>query len=113
MSFRIITGDWESVREDAQRVRIEVFVIEQNVPIELEWDEGDDVSTHGRAAMTGRRGVGFIEGDTVHQFLTARKNIIVNDVFIGSGVAKEDTLAAARCQFTVTTTRIAGNNSGG
>jgi len=49
MSFRIITGDWESVREDAQRVRIEVFVIEQNVPIELEWDEGDEVSTHAIA----------------------------------------------------------------
>ena len=49
MSFRIVTGDWESVREDAQRVRIEVFVIEQNVPIELEWDEGDEVSTHAIA----------------------------------------------------------------
>jgi predicted GNAT family N-acyltransferase len=61
MSFRIVTGDWESVREDAQKVRIEVFVIEQNVPLELEWDEGDDVSTHaiaydeqGQAVATGR-----------------------------------------------------------
>jgi predicted GNAT family N-acyltransferase len=61
MSFRIIIGDWESVREDAQRVRIEVFVIEQNVPIELEWDEGDEVSTHaiaydeeGQPVATGR-----------------------------------------------------------
>ncbi len=61
MSFRIVTGDWESVREDAQRVRIEVFVIEQNVPIELEWDEGDEVSTHaiaydeeGQPVATGR-----------------------------------------------------------
>ena len=73
---------------------------------------GDDVGIHGRAEMTGRRGVGFIEGDTVCQFLTARNNIIINDVFIGSGVAKEDTLAEARCQFTVTTKRVAGNNSG-
>jgi len=61
MSFRIITGDWESVREDAQRVRIEVFVIEQNVPFELEWDEDDEVSTHaiaydeeGQPVATGR-----------------------------------------------------------
>ena len=61
MSFRIITGDWESVREDAQRVRIEVFVIEQNIPIELELDEGDEVSTHaiaydeeGQPVATGR-----------------------------------------------------------
>ena len=61
MSFSIITGDWYNVREDAQRVRIEVFVIEQNVPFELEWDEGDDVSTHaiaydeeGQPVATGR-----------------------------------------------------------
>lgn len=61
MSLRIVTGDWNSLREDAQRVRIEVFVIEQNVPIELEWDEGDDVSIHAvaydeqeQAVATGR-----------------------------------------------------------
>ncbi len=61
MSIRIVTGDWGNLREDAQKVRIEVFVIEQNVPIELEWDEGDEVSTHavaydqqGRPVATGR-----------------------------------------------------------
>jgi hypothetical protein len=36
MSVRIVTGDWNDVREDAQRLRVEVFVIEQGVPIELE-----------------------------------------------------------------------------
>ena len=61
MSVRIVTGDWDSLREDAQKVRIEVFVIEQNVPVELEWDEGDEVSTHavaydeqGQPVATGR-----------------------------------------------------------
>ncbi len=61
MSIRIVTGDWGNLREDAQKVRIEVFVIEQNVPVELEWDEGDEVSTHavaydqqGRPVATGR-----------------------------------------------------------
>lgn len=49
MNVRIVTGDWDSLREDAQKVRIEVFVIEQNVPVELEWDEGDEVSTHAVA----------------------------------------------------------------
>ena len=49
MTLRIVTGDWNSLREDAQRVRIEVFVIEQNVPMELEWDEGDEVSIHAVA----------------------------------------------------------------
>ncbi len=61
MSIRIVAGDWGNLREDAQKVRIEVFVIEQNVPVELEWDEGDEVSTHavaydqqGRPVATGR-----------------------------------------------------------
>lgn len=61
MMIRIVTGDWDSVREDAQKVRTEVFVIEQNVPVELEWDEGDEVSTHavaydeqGEPVATGR-----------------------------------------------------------
>ena len=61
MSVRIVTGDWNDVREDAQQLRIEVFVIEQGVPIELEWDEGDEVSIHavayddaGLAIATGR-----------------------------------------------------------
>ena len=46
MNWRIVIGDWESCREDAQRLRTEVFVIEQGVPIELEWDESDEVSIH-------------------------------------------------------------------
>ena len=46
MNGRIVIGDWESVRDDAQRLRTEVFVIEQGVPIELEWDESDEVSIH-------------------------------------------------------------------
>ena len=61
MSWRIVTGDWDQLREDAQRLRIEVFVIEQSVPIELEWDESDEVSIHtvaydedGQPIATGR-----------------------------------------------------------
>lgn len=61
MTLRIVTGDWDTLKEDAQRVRIEVFVIEQNVPVELEWDEGDEVSIHavaydeqGHPVATGR-----------------------------------------------------------
>ena len=61
MNARIITGDWGSLRDDAQRLRIEVFVIEQGVPVELEWDEADTVSIHavaydedGQPVATGR-----------------------------------------------------------
>lgn len=61
MNWRIVTGDWDLLREDAQRLRIEVFVIEQSVPIELEWDESDEISIHavaydedGQPIATGR-----------------------------------------------------------
>lgn len=61
MTIRVVTGDWDSLREDAQRLRVEVFVIEQGVPIELEWDESDTVSIHAvaydednQAVATGR-----------------------------------------------------------
>lgn len=61
MTVRVVTGDWGSLREDAQRLRVDVFVIEQGVPVELEWDESDIVSTHAvaydednQAVATGR-----------------------------------------------------------
>jgi predicted GNAT family N-acyltransferase len=49
MNVSIVTGDWDSLREHAQALRIEVFVVEQGVPVELEWDEADEVSTHAVA----------------------------------------------------------------
>ncbi len=61
MKLNIITGDWDSLRDHAQSLRVEVFVVEQGVPIELEWDEADEVSTHavaydeaGQVVATGR-----------------------------------------------------------
>jgi predicted GNAT family N-acyltransferase len=40
---------WSVLREDAWAVRHEVFVLEQNVPLELEQDEMDAVSLHAVA----------------------------------------------------------------
>ena len=61
MKLTIVTGDWDSLRDHAQSLRVEVFVVEQGVPIELEWDEADEVSTHavaydeaGQVIATGR-----------------------------------------------------------
>ena len=61
MKISIVTGDWDSLRDHAQSLRIEVFVVEQGVPVELEWDEADEVSTHavaydeeGQPVATGR-----------------------------------------------------------
>jgi predicted GNAT family N-acyltransferase len=52
---------WSVLQEDAWAVRHKVFVLEQNVPLELEQDEMDGVSLHavlydgrGRPIGTGR-----------------------------------------------------------
>jgi predicted GNAT family N-acyltransferase len=61
MKCRVSIGDWATQGEAARAVRYEVFVIGQNIPIELEWDEMDARSLHalaldeqGRPLGTGR-----------------------------------------------------------
>jgi YbgC/YbaW family acyl-CoA thioester hydrolase len=59
------TGDWEALGWDAMEVRIEVFVDEQLIPLELENDADDEAAFHavayngiGQAVATGRLLVG-------------------------------------------------------
>jgi YbgC/YbaW family acyl-CoA thioester hydrolase len=54
-------GAWSELGSDAQRIRTEVFVSEQRIPAELEWDEADTGCVHavavnrlGMALATGR-----------------------------------------------------------
>lgn len=61
MNCRLVLGDWHALKADAQAVRYEVFVLEQKVPLELEWDEMDPACLHavaydenGNALGTGR-----------------------------------------------------------
>lgn len=61
MSYRIVLGDWPALKADAQPVRYDVFVLEQKVPLEMEWDEMDAACVHavaydesGTAVATGR-----------------------------------------------------------
>lgn len=61
MKFSMTFGAWAMQQKDAQPIRYEVFVIEQNVPAELEWDDMDKVCLHavaydeqGQAIGTGR-----------------------------------------------------------
>ncbi|MES2257229.1 MAG: GNAT family N-acetyltransferase [Pseudomonadota bacterium] len=42
-------GDWNSLQDDAKTIRFEVFVQEQNVPVELEMDHQDAVCLHAVA----------------------------------------------------------------
>jgi YbgC/YbaW family acyl-CoA thioester hydrolase len=60
-AFEVKTGTWADLGRDAQRIRTEVFVEEQRIPADLEWDEADAVAVHavaynrlGQAVGTGR-----------------------------------------------------------
>ena len=59
--FRIELMGWEEARAKASPIRFIVFVEEQRVPIEIEWDDQDAKSVHalaysaaGDAIATGR-----------------------------------------------------------
>lgn len=59
--IRIELGDWNATGADARPVRSAVFIDEQQVPVELEWDELDAVALHaiargpdGQVVGTGR-----------------------------------------------------------
>jgi len=61
MTITIRLGDWDALKDLAYPVRKAVFVIEQSVPEELEWDDMDRHSIHavalsadGSAIGTGR-----------------------------------------------------------
>ncbi|MCG2593577.1 YbgC/FadM family acyl-CoA thioesterase [Ramlibacter sp. XY19] len=58
---QVRTGSWQELGRDAGRIRTEVFVQEQRIPADLEWDEADATSLHavaynrlGQAVATGR-----------------------------------------------------------
>jgi len=60
-ALRVVTGPWSSLQALAQPVRMQVFVQEQGIATELEWDEWDARSLHavalaesGSAIATGR-----------------------------------------------------------
>ena len=48
-SFAVRIVDWADEEEKLRAIRLAVFVIEQNIPEELEWDEFDASSVHALA----------------------------------------------------------------
>jgi predicted GNAT family N-acyltransferase len=58
MAYRIILGDWPTQRAHAENVRREVFIVEQKIPVELEWDELDAVSLHAVAIDEAGQSIG-------------------------------------------------------
>lgn len=56
--MHIEIGDWKTLSHDASRVRYEVFVIEQNVPADIELDVHDAECIHAVAYDESDRPVG-------------------------------------------------------
>ena len=59
--LQVKTGGWQELGDDARLLRTAVFVQEQRIPAELEWDEADATAVHavaynrlGQAVATGR-----------------------------------------------------------
>lgn len=46
-------GDWASMAPALEAIRREVFIVEQQVPEEMEWDAGDATSVHALARLDG------------------------------------------------------------
>ncbi|HEY8360536.1 MAG TPA: YbgC/FadM family acyl-CoA thioesterase [Ramlibacter sp.] len=79
--LQVKTGSWQELSADAGRIRTAVFVEEQRIPAELEWDEADDGAVHavaynrlGQPVATGRLlpaegGQGKVGRMAVHQVL--------------------------------------------
>lgn len=60
-NLHLVIADWATLQKDAQAIRYEVFVIEQKIPADLEWDAADAECLHavaydgnGKAVGTGR-----------------------------------------------------------
>ena len=49
VEFRVVLADWHQQQQWARPVREAVFMAEQGVPVELEWDEFDAISRHAVA----------------------------------------------------------------
>ncbi|MDO8450005.1 MAG: YbgC/FadM family acyl-CoA thioesterase [Rhodoferax sp.] len=46
---RVELGTWQALGAAARKVRTEVFLEEQRIPVEMEWDEADDTAVHALA----------------------------------------------------------------
>jgi predicted GNAT family N-acyltransferase len=57
-SFRVRRADWDGDREQLRHIREVVFVLEQRVPAELEWDGLDQTCLHVVAESSDRTPIG-------------------------------------------------------
>jgi YbgC/YbaW family acyl-CoA thioester hydrolase len=57
-TFHVTTGNWGDLGRDARRIRTAVFVEEQRIPADLEWDDADATAVHAVAYNRLEQAVG-------------------------------------------------------
>jgi YbgC/YbaW family acyl-CoA thioester hydrolase len=79
--LKVKTGTWAELGADARRIRTDVFIEEQKIPVDMEWDEADEGAVHavaynrlGQPLATGRliaagNGISKIGRMAVHKVL--------------------------------------------
>jgi YbgC/YbaW family acyl-CoA thioester hydrolase len=95
--IEVRAGGWAELGDEARRIRTEVFVQEQHIPTELEWDDGDATAIH--AVAFNRLGQGVATGRLVQERPGVARigRMAVNRMLRGSGVGRQvlQTLMAA------------------
>jgi len=94
-------GSWDELGRDAQRIRTEVFVQEQQIPADMEWDAADGACIH--AVAYNRFGVALATGRLLQHVPGVAKigRMAVSRAMRGSGVGRhvlEALMKAARAR---------------
>ena len=87
------TGSWNDLGTDAAKLRVAVFVEEQHVPMDMEWDEADKTALHavaynrlGTPLATGR----LLPAATINGVNSCKLGrMAVHRVMRGSKIGKE------------------------
>ena len=87
--YRIQTGSWAELGADAASVRTEVFVHEQKIPLELEWDEADRTALHAVAYNGLGQAIGTARLLQVAPDTAKIGRMAVKRVLRGSGVGRD------------------------
>ena len=90
MSTSITITDWEDARELVKPIRIKVFILEQKVPEELEWDEYDETAWHAVAKSNHQViGTGRLIINQSNQSTAKIGRMAIDPEFRGKGIGME------------------------
>jgi YbgC/YbaW family acyl-CoA thioester hydrolase len=87
--FRVETGAWDQLCDHARHLRTEVFLEEQKIPADMEWDDGDAAAVHAVAFNRLDQPVGT--GRLLQQVPGVARigRMAVHRALRGSGVGKQ------------------------